>query len=249
MKTFNRLFLKSSKGLKRVLRVISLVLFISSLIYKTALIGCIELKDKQQEKVYSDGTTTAFAGACSIQNNVTEPNIIENSVTIVAEQSPFSDEEAILNETEEVDLTTIVEWNVPNDEEACNSDVFTYMDYKKITCKSTAQYAIVNSELAYTDEETGLRMYNGEYLVAIAQGYGFTPGDEILIVFESGNSVCCYVGEMKATADCDANEKYQATDGSVVEFLVDDISSVEEFNSVKPEEFNEKVISITKVEG
>lgn len=197
--------------------------------------------------------STAFAGATDINRVATASlSVKENSVTTVALAKDALEEENYteLEQTDDYTVdTSTVKSNVPNHESACKSDKFTYMDYKKITCKSSKQYWVVNDELAYTDEDTKLRMYDGEYLVAIAQGYGYIPGDNLLVIFESGKTQRVVVGEMKATQDCDKNEKYQATDGSVIEFLVDGISSCEEFNANKPENFSEKIIAIQKIEG
>lgn len=200
---------------------------------------------QQCEKVVVNYATTS--GVCNMTPKLAELKLEENETTVVAQEVP--EEEEVFIEEEPQETLTAAELNVPNWEKGCRSYNFTYMDYKAITCKSTPQYKVCNSEYAYTDPETKLRMYNGEYLVAIAQGYGYRPGDNIYIVFESGATATAIVGEMKATGDCDPNEKYQATDGSVIEFLVDDISSCEEFNSNKPAEFNERVISITEIIG
>ena len=208
---------------------------------------------------------SAVAGVCAANNyNFDAMTVANNTVSVTGVSMDETTEEAveetaeeIVEETEEVEESgfnedgtlkispdeDVLSYNVPNEAEDCKSYNFTHMSYKKITCKKSLQYPVVNSELAYTDPETNIRMYNGEILVAIGTGYGYIPGDNILIVFEDGSALPAVVGEMKADCDTDPTNRYQATDGSVVEILIDGKSYI------KPEIFNQKVISIEKIEG
>lgn len=117
--------------------------------------------------------------------------------------------------------TVLHESPVPNDAAGCKSYNFTYMDWKLVTCKSSLQYPVLNSPDAWTDRSTGIRMVGERICIAIGQGYGYVPGDKIDVYLNSGNVVECIIGDMKATADCDASGRYQAADGSVVEIIID----------------------------
>lgn len=115
----------------------------------------------------------------------------------------------------------IREETVPNGERGCKSYNFTYMDWHKVTAKSSTQYWVLNDEGAWTDENTGIRMVNDRICIAIGQGYGFVPGDLIDVYMTSKEVIPCIIGDMKASANCDTAGRYQATDGSVIEIIID----------------------------
>lgn len=138
-------------------------------------------------------------------------SIIENPKNIDMSLSSPVKEKIILSEEA-----------VPNSDCNCKSYNFTYMDWKKVTCKSSLQYWVLNDVNAWTNEITGIRMVNDRICIAVGQGYGFIPGDMIDVYLTSGDVIECIIGDMKATTDCDITEKYQATDGSVVEIIIDD---------------------------
>lgn len=123
------------------------------------------------------------------------------------------------------------ELSVPNNAYGCKSYNFTYMDWHKVTCQSSSQYWILNSDNAWTDTATGIRMVNDRICIAIGQGYGYIPGDLIDVYLTSGDVIECIIGDMKANVDCDDTGRYQATDGSVVEIIVDTnyFSSTEQY--------------------
>lgn len=136
---------------------------------------------------------------------------------------------------------------VPNSDCNCKSYNYTYMDWKKVTCRSSLQYWVLNDVNAWTNEMTGIRMVNDRICIAVGQGYGFIPGDMIDVYLTSGAVIECIIGDMKATNDCDITEKYQATDGSVVEIIIDD----DYFNSTSqyPDELSgtiEKLVLVSE---
>lgn len=104
----------------------------------------------------------------------------------------------------------------------CNSANFTYMYYTAVTAKSSPQYKLLNGENAYTDPETGCRMVDGRYCIAVGSGYCSTIGTKIDILMENGTIIQCIMGDAKADCHTDAEtHTYQAVDGSVVEMIVD----------------------------
>ena len=167
---------------------------------------------------------SVFMGASTITADVHAPVLVtETDVVAVAEAEPEELEEVVIEE----ELPMAKAYNVPYQLNECHTQNFTYMSYTTITNTDTAQYALNYNSNAYTDEETGIRMipcsYEEEdfYMVAIGQGYGFYTGDYIRIFFADGTSVKAIVGDSKAKVDCDETLRFQATDGSVVEFIVD----------------------------
>lgn len=104
----------------------------------------------------------------------------------------------------------------------CNSTTRSYMAYTKVTSKTSAQYALLNSEDAYTDKSTGFRMYKGRYCIAIGQGYTKQIGTKIDLVLDDGSILKCVLGECKSNRDTDAKtHTYCFRDGSVAEFIID----------------------------
>lgn len=116
---------------------------------------------------------------------------------------------------------TIDSQTVPNWENGCKSYNYTYMSYKAITDKTSPQYPLVNSDDAYTDEETGLRMINERICIALGEGYGYKVGDYVDVILSNGEIFECIMSEEKSNKDTDDTNKYHLSDGSVVEILVD----------------------------
>ncbi len=117
-----------------------------------------------------------------------------------------------------------------------------YMDYRTITCRTSAQYAL--QQKAYTDE-LGLRKIGEFYCVALGTYYTPECGAKFKIVTDEGNEFCAIVADIKADCHTDSKNMYvPLPDGSanVVEFIVDtpamerrvvllgDISGYEQFS-------------------
>ena len=85
------------------------------------------------------------------------------------------------------------------------------MDYRKITSKGTAQYKY--REIASDDSETGIRVYQGRYLIAISISFG-NVGDFIDVKLDSGQIIPAVIGDIKANTSC------KHPDGSMIEFIV-----------------------------
>lgn len=145
----------------------------------------------------------------------------------------------------ELNKIIIDEKYVPNWEKDCKSYNFTYMDYKMITCKTAPQYYIVNSDNAYTDEITGLRICDNRICVAIGSGYGYVVGDYIDVTLENGNTFECIIGDEKDDDDTDSSNKFHSNDGSVIEMIID--NNYFYSTSQYPEGFYGNVEKISKV--
>lgn len=146
------------------------------------------------------------------------------------------------------DITRIPS-NVPNSESGCKSYKKTHMGYKAITCKTSPQYRL--QQEAYTDKESGIRMVDDCYLVAVGSYYADHVGEKLLVTMESGKQVLCMVGEFKSNRHTDPSHRYHTGgyedgvyypgDGSVLEFVVD--SSIYSTDKI-PEVFEGRIHSI-----
>lgn len=99
-----------------------------------------------------------------------------------------------------------------------NGEFKTYMDYRKITNKSSKQWAL--QQLAETDEN-GFRVFNGKYLVAVGTFYSKEVGKELRITLEDGKEINVMIGDIKQDIHTDKNNQYMTDNGNIVEFIVD----------------------------
>lgn len=104
-----------------------------------------------------------------------------------------------------------------------NNHFKSYMDYRMITDETSQQYKL-QSEKAYTDEKTGIRMVDGRYCIAVGSYYyqHMTIGTYVDVILENGLILPCVYAEAKSDADTDEETHRQHTiDKSVIEFVVD----------------------------
>ena len=94
----------------------------------------------------------------------------------------------------------------------------TYMDYRKITDKTSKQWNL--QQLATTNEK-GFRVFNGRYLVAVGTYYANEVGKELKITLDNGFVFYAMVGDIKMDIHTDANNQYVPINGNIVEFIVD----------------------------
>ena len=134
----------------------------------------------------------------------------------------ISDAEGPLNkngiDTPKADKEVVVSVETTNKGVCSTSGVKTYMDYKKITSKSSNQYIYikkymsVNDEGFLVDEEGRIGIALGSYFGAIGSKYNFTLSTGVVLK------------AVKVEAKSDAhtvNGCYQKWDKSVIEFVVD----------------------------
>lgn len=96
----------------------------------------------------------------------------------------------------------------------------SFMDYRTITDKTSKQFDMQNNE-AYTDVNTGLRMVNDRYCIAVGSFYTKTIGKKIDVVLENGTIIPCIFAEAKSDEHTDKLTHRQNPNGSVIEFIVD----------------------------
>lgn len=94
----------------------------------------------------------------------------------------------------------------------------TYMDYRKITDKTSKQWNL--QQLATTNEK-GFRVFNGRYLVAVGTYYANEVGKELKITLDNGFVFYAIVGDIKMDTHTDANNQYVPINGNIIEFIVD----------------------------
>lgn len=100
----------------------------------------------------------------------------------------------------------------------------TYAIYTAVTAKSSPQYALLRSDKCYTDEETGIRMVDGFYCVALGSFYGSTIGTKYKITIQDGeeikelNVILC---DQKSDRHTNATHQYAMRNKDVVEFYVE----------------------------
>lgn len=135
------------------------------------------------------------------------------NLSYIRELEVLSDRIAILEEQKDF-LVTIVktEQNKLINVDICSTSNFkSWMDYKAITSKTSAQY-ILQTKASTNDE--GFRVVNDRVLVAMGPQYG-PVGSEYTIIFEDGQKVDVMIGDIKHEG-CNSSR-----DGSMIEFIVD----------------------------
>lgn len=116
----------------------------------------------------------------------------------------------------------MTEYSIPNYETSFK----TYMDYRCITDKTSAQYMLQME--AYTDD-MGLRKYEDHYIVAMGTYYSDNVGDTFKITLDNDTSFNVIIGDIKADCHTDSKNMYSPVydeDGNfvsanVIEFIVD----------------------------
>lgn len=95
----------------------------------------------------------------------------------------------------------------------------SYMDYRTITDTSSAQYSL--QQRAYTDWNTGIRVVDGRYCIALGSYYTTVIGTYVDVILENGTVIPCILADCKDDAHTDIETHRQNPNGSVVEFVVD----------------------------
>lgn len=173
---------------------------------------------KEEVNKNNERTSTQHdpAGGVPSASNDTNESILDSEIASGSEQS-WSDLD--LKEIAQCEATSP---NVADGSGNCNSITRSFMAYTKVTSKTSAQYALLNSNRAYTDQKTGFRMVDGRYCIAVGSGYTQKIGTKIDLVLEDGSIIKCILGDCKSDKDTDAEtHTYCKWDGSVAEFIID----------------------------
>lgn len=95
----------------------------------------------------------------------------------------------------------------------------SWMNYTAITAKSSRQYKLQH-KYAYTGTY-GIRMVDERYCIAVGSYFTTKIGQYMDIVLANGTVIPCILGDCKANAHTDKLNIAHMSDGSVVEFVVD----------------------------
>ena len=152
-------------------------------------------------------------------NRNLEPNVIEVIkpvyIETTQETAQIPTEHNTIESHTEIEESGYISMGLPED---ADGSFKTYMDYKKITNKSSRQWHL--QQLAYTDSE-GFRKFNDSYLVAVGTYYADEVGKEFRVTLDSGIVFHAMVGDIKQDIHTDANNQYVPMNGNIVEFIVD----------------------------
>ena len=136
----------------------------------------------------------------------------------------ISDEE-IVDVSDSPSVTTrYTSLGVPN----VKSSFKTWMSYRAVTNKRSAQYQLINT-YGWADSE-GFMRCNGEndlgidddyYLIALGSYYSTKIGTKYKITLDTGNVFYGILADCKANIHTNSTNQYVPINGNVVEFLVD----------------------------
>ena len=158
-----------------------------------------------------------------------------------------------INTKNEVESITKIDYDTPT---IADTDFYGYMDYRKITDKTTPQYEMQQS--AWTDWQ-GLRRYNNDYMVAMGSYYSnYEVGSRFEIVLENDTVFTVILGDLKDDIHTDKRNMYtpvyqnwQLVKANVIEFIVDENQlsyDVKQLGTISGyEEFNGNIVSIKKL--
>ena len=149
-------------------------------------------------------------------NRNLEPNVIKPVyIEATQETDQILTEHNTIGSHSEIEESRYISMGLPKD---VDGSFKTYMDYKKITNKSSRQWHL--QQLAYTDSE-GFRKFNDSYLVAVGTYYADEVGKEFRVTLDSGIVFHAMVGDIKQDIHIDANNQYVTMNGNIMEFIVD----------------------------
>ena len=138
-----------------------------------------------------------------------------------------------------------------------DNSVYAYMDWSKITDKSSAQYRL-REQYRKTGknlfDENGLADIFGRKVIACTSKYG-TIGEEVEITFQNGvnywnnkGTLFAIIGDEKSKNDpnyCEWGHRYGANQCCVVEFIVNS-GKINNIKNVFPALRNNPVIKVEK---
>ena len=196
----------------------------------SVLVKTMPIQSSSSEHIESVVNTLAT------RDTITEKDLLEReekrqeALERAAEEAILQEKQRIAKEVEER-LCSVTGSNVPNNEAGCRSYNKTFMDYRKVTNQTSRQYALLFSDDCYTDMETGIRMVDGRYCIAVGTGYCSEIGTKIDLVMSNGSTLECILGDVKSPDHTDATNRYHVGgydngiyyegDGSVAEFIID----------------------------
>ncbi len=119
-----------------------------------------------------------------------------------------------------VEATTLKGFELPDITGATK----TYAYYRAVTAKSSPQYKLLNSEECYTDDETGIRMVDGFYCIALGSFYGTKIGTKYRITLQDGEEIKelnCILCDQKSDRHTDEKHQYAVKNKDIMEFYIE----------------------------
>lgn len=152
------------------------------------------------------------------ENNYTDEDVKEGKTYSYKVKTVQKDGRKLENTSDEQKITIPVttELSLPDIKSSCK----TYAYYTAVTVKSSPQYKLLNSSDCYTDPETGIRMVDDCYCIALGSFYGSTIGTKYKITLSSGNSFKAILCDQKADIHTNSTHQYAVRNKDVVEFYV-----------------------------
>ena len=186
---------------------------ITNTLLSTVIINQLEDIYERQVDILQNENDTYYAIGDMANYLADEINKIEPNITYVEDISCKSGVKSKSNKSE---------YDIPDYDTAFK----TYMDYRKITDKTSAQYMLQME--AYTDD-MGLRKYEDHYIVAMGTYYSNNVGDTFKITLDNDTSFNVIIGDIKANCHTDSQNMYSPVydnngnliSANVIEFIVD----------------------------
>ena len=186
---------------------------ITNTLLNTVIINQFEDIYEKQIDILQNENDTYYAIGDMANYLADEINKIEPNITYVEDISCKSGTKSKSNKSE---------YDIPDYDTAFK----TYMDYRKITDKTSAQYMLQME--AYTDD-MGLRKYEDHYIVAMGTYYSDNIGDTFKITLDNDTSFNVIIGDIKADCHTDSQNMYSPVydnngnliSAKVIEFIVD----------------------------
>lgn len=147
-----------------------------------------------------------------LDDNINYQAIEENEVN---EDNSNLDSNSDENDISDIYLSNYESYDTPD-----NCHFKSFMDYRTITDKTSKQFNMQDNE-AYTDTDTGLRIVDERYCIAVGSYYTKTVGEKIDVVLENGTIIPCIFAEAKSDEHTDKLTHRQNPNGSIIEFIVD----------------------------
>lgn len=186
---------------------------ITNTLLSTIIINQLEDIYERQVDILQNENDTYYAIGDMANYLADEINKIEPNITYVEDISCKSGIKSKSNKSE---------YSIPE----YDTSFKTYMDYRKITDESSAQYMLQME--AYTDD-MGLRKYEDHYIVAMGTYYSENVGDTFKITLDNDKSFNVIIGDIKANCHTDSQNMYSPVydnngnliSANVIEFIVD----------------------------
>ena len=173
--------------------------------------GVVLYKSTDGEE-YTELATTAEASYTD--EDVEEATTYYYKVKSIVSKGDTTDESDL---SAPVQATTLKSFGLP----AVGGETKTYAYYTAVTAKGSPQYKLLNSADCTTDPETGIRMVDGRYCVALASYYGTKIGTKYRITLEGDKEIEVILCDQKSDLHTDENHQYAVNNQDIVEFYIE----------------------------